>query len=193
MLSYCDALWLASPGNEETLRRVADEAGLRSGAPYGGGIEPRGPICFYPVDHRAGDDEMRDFLAQLRASPLPDVRFAPVIVVAEESAGALPDYRRWGFDDVIILPDDRHELTARFAAQLHREILYYETPTYLGPDRRRKARAKVREPARPSSRANEHRFVRDPLEGTHPVRPPDAPRMYVPPELAAVPDRLTRK
>jgi hypothetical protein len=74
----------------------------------------------------------------IRASSDPNVRFAPIVLFAEECD--FESYLRFvkmGFDDVLTLPDKREMLVKRLEGQINADHVYFETDTYLGPDRRR--------------------------------------------------------
>lgn len=65
------------------------------------------------------------------------LRFSPLIYFARNVA--LPDIKRciaMGFDDIIALPYSAGDLGERIMRQVGRPQIYYETPTYFGPDRR---------------------------------------------------------
>lgn len=177
MLGDCDAFWLAPAGRDEPLQRLAEEVGLRAAARFGTAELP-GPIRFYLIDQGIADEEKRQFLEQLRSNSDTDVRFAPVLVVADHPPGAVFDYRRWGFDGVVVLPADGPSLVESLTAHLNQLTVYYETATYLGPDRRGQRRGRPREIGTQASPV-EHRFIRDPLEGTRLVNPVKSPMIHL--------------
>jgi CheY-like chemotaxis protein len=73
----------------------------------------------------------------IRQSPAPKLRFSPLIYLSRQPA--LPEIRtciQMGFDDIIALPFGTGDLGARILRQVGRPQVYYETPTYFGPDPR---------------------------------------------------------
>jgi hypothetical protein len=60
-----------------------------------------------------------------------------VVMLPETSSESVRKFVRMGFDDVVSLPQSQVQLTARLGTQIDRDIVYFETADYLGPDRRR--------------------------------------------------------
>lgn len=76
----------------------------------------------------------------IRRSPHRRVRLAPLIYFSESpSAEAIQACAGMGFDDVLTLPFSRERVVDRLTRQLNRTLVYYETSTYFGPDRRKDA------------------------------------------------------
>jgi DNA-binding response OmpR family regulator len=73
----------------------------------------------------------------VRASPSQRVRFSPMIYFSETpSLDAIKSCINMGFDDVITLPFSISRVEERLDRQVDRTLVYYETPSYFGPDRR---------------------------------------------------------
>ena len=73
----------------------------------------------------------------VRRSQSQRVRFAPMIYFAETpSLDTIRACINMGFDDIITLPFTLSRVDERIERQLYRPVIYYETPTYFGPDRR---------------------------------------------------------
>jgi DNA-binding response OmpR family regulator len=73
----------------------------------------------------------------IRAAASPRVRFAPIIYFAETpSIEVIKSCINMGFDDVIALPVGLGALEERLERQIARPLVYFETATYFGPDRR---------------------------------------------------------
>ena len=142
MLDKCTALIVAGQRSGMTelaaFARYAGFGATISAADEQPQMGSVGPITFFLLHSHMPADEMRAVSKALRRSSDPNLRFAPVIVVGENMTQE--QARRFasdGFDDIISLPIDRHRLVARLEEQLSRTNYYYETDTYLGPDRRR--------------------------------------------------------
>jgi hypothetical protein len=97
----------------------------------------RTPLLFFLC---AATAEMRTLKAvadAVRFFPGPGVRFSPLIYFDESPS--LDIIRRcvaMGFDDVITLPFTRERVEERLQRQVDRPQIYFETPSYFGPDRR---------------------------------------------------------
>ncbi len=73
----------------------------------------------------------------LRSSPDYRLRFAPLIYFPPEpSIETIKACIGMGFDDVIAMPYSGNDLGQRIGRQIGGTHIYYETPTYFGPDRR---------------------------------------------------------
>jgi hypothetical protein len=100
--------------------------------------EPLYPLVFFLVHFGIGRVAKEKLIQQIRATASPLVQLAPIILFAPDGPyDRLLEYIEMGFDDVIFLPEKRHVLAARLAAQVDQEHIYIETGSYLGPDRRR--------------------------------------------------------
>ncbi len=65
------------------------------------------------------------------------IRYSPMIYFAESpSVDTIRQCIGMGFDDVITLPFIQHRVYERLSRQLGHVQVYYETPSYFGPDRR---------------------------------------------------------
>lgn len=95
-------------------------------------------VTFFLVDYQLSEPSLRSIIASVRSNRHDVVRYAPIVLFLRD--GPYQDMLRFiqlGFDDVIALPDKREVLSSRLRAQLRDDIVYFETDTYLGPDRRR--------------------------------------------------------
>lgn len=95
-------------------------------------------VTFFLVDYQLSEPSLRSIIASVRSNRQDVIRYAPIVLFLRD--GPYQDMLRFiqlGFDDVIALPDKREELSSRLRAQLRDDIVYFETDTYLGPDRRR--------------------------------------------------------
>lgn len=95
-------------------------------------------LNYFLVHHGMGADTLEAVLRSVRASIIDDVRYAPVVLFAED--GPFEQYLSYidmGFDDIITLPEKAAIVEQRLIAQLGTEHMYFETASYFGPDRRR--------------------------------------------------------
>lgn len=139
-LSSCKALVLGRNAEQvRFLTRFAERCGF---ALIEGADSPRVPdartlIRFVIVHHQLGDDALEAILSSVRSGDK-DIRFSPVIVIADDCPfETVLHYIQLGVDDVISLPEKREMLIQRLSTQLFNEQTYVETATYFGPDRRR--------------------------------------------------------
>jgi hypothetical protein len=141
MLSHCRA-YLIAPSVAEcrTLASLAARSGFRvvHSAFDTAAEDPELPVTYFFLHYHLSDAAMQQVIAQVRGLPDPGQRLSPVILIIDDcTVEVLLKYIDFGFDDVISLPEKREVLEARLAAQLNAEQVYYQTPDYLGPDRRR--------------------------------------------------------
>jgi hypothetical protein len=95
-------------------------------------------VVFFLVHYELGDEVITSVLAKLRSAPSDAVRYAPAVLVIDDCPfETILKYVRFGFDDIITLPDKRTILADRLVGQLNCDHTYFETADYLGPDRRR--------------------------------------------------------
>ncbi|MDP1730278.1 MAG: hypothetical protein Q8L54_03685 [Devosia sp.] len=95
-------------------------------------------LSFFLVHHQLEEQAMRSVITAVRCCDSDPVRFAPLVVFLDDGPFELVlRYVRFGFDDVIILPERRELVASRLSGQLDREVTYFKTHDYFGPDRRR--------------------------------------------------------
>jgi hypothetical protein len=143
MLSLCRAYLIAySEVQDRTLRRLAERLGFveigsaLDGDPIAARAAPS--IDFFLVHHKLSDEAMQAVVDSIRSSAASAIRFAPILLIADDQPfETILKYVRFGFDDIIVLPEKRSELVSRFITQLNTDQTYILTDTYLGPDRRR--------------------------------------------------------
>jgi len=143
MLGHCSAFVIARAGERDrSLELLAREAGFgtvtsTARRQSGEAIGAKRAVAFFLMDGHLDEAAMKHTLVAVRLSPDPGVCFAPVVLFIED--GPFETYIRYvqmGFDDVITIPEKREILIQRLDGQLG-EHVYFRTPTYLGPDRRR--------------------------------------------------------
>ena len=95
-------------------------------------------ISFFIVHRHLNSAMMAAVIRSIRLSSDDQIRFAPVILFAED--GPFETYLKYvhlGYDDIITLPEKQPVLVQRLTGQLWHEQVYFETRDYFGPDRRR--------------------------------------------------------
>jgi len=143
MLELCRAIIVApTPFDSRALAEIATEVGFGDIASIFDDTDSsnglRYPVSYFLVHHRLGDADCTDIIDAVRHIDRPTLRYSPMVVLLPEtSAESVRGFVRMGFDDVISLPQSQGELVARLGTQLDRDIVYFETADYLGPDRRR--------------------------------------------------------
>lgn len=138
MLNHCGACLVAHSGaRSEALALTAHGAGFGSVSLADGGLSGREPLLFFLLDGELGDGAIRRTVGAVRAGGLDRVRLAPLVLFINDCPfEQYLHYVHMGLDDVITLPEKGDVLIQRLENQLG-EHLYFRTPTYLGPDRRR--------------------------------------------------------
>jgi hypothetical protein len=95
------------------------------------------PLIYFLFGAVARPLSLRPIARSIRAAESPRVRFAPTIYFSETpSLEAIRSCINMGFDDIITLPFALGRVEERLDRQLERPLVYYETATYFGPDRR---------------------------------------------------------
>ena len=95
------------------------------------------PLVFFLCAAVADVGSLKPMADAVRFSASLKLRFSPLIYFARHVAEA--DIKRciqMGFDDIIALPFTSGDIAERILRQVGRPLVYYETPTYFGPDRR---------------------------------------------------------
>lgn len=143
MLGLCRAIIVApTPFDSRALAEVATEVGFGDIASIFDDTDTSNglkyPVSYFLVHHRLADADCADVIDAVRHIDRKGLRYSPMVVMMPEtSSESVRKFVRMGFDDVISLPQSQVQLTARLGIQLDRDIVYFETADYLGPDRRR--------------------------------------------------------
>jgi hypothetical protein len=142
-LGRCRAYLVGRTGTQTaSLVQIAQRTGfgeistLDASGDYPSG-DPR-HLNFFIVHRHLNSTMMTAVIRSIRLSEDDQIRFAPVILFADD--GPLEPYLNYvymGFDDIITLPDKQPVLVQRLNRQLGTEQTYFETRDYFGPDRRR--------------------------------------------------------
>lgn len=103
------------------------------------------PICFFLFAATEDVGSLRGVADAIRFNSTRRLRFSPLIYFSESpSADGISACLNMGFDDIITMPFTPARVKRRIERQVGRSLLYYETATYFGPDRRRSAPAAPR-------------------------------------------------
>jgi hypothetical protein len=95
------------------------------------------PLIFFLFAAVDSLHKLKPVTTAVRGSPSQRVRFAPMVYFSESpSLDAIKACINMGFDDIITLPFSLSRVEERLERQVDRTLVYYETPTYFGPDRR---------------------------------------------------------
>ncbi|WP_417308125.1 hypothetical protein [Devosia sp.] len=129
-----------SPAGTHVLDRFARHVGFtQSGTPGRSlaDVALEVPIFFF-VHQGMPDALLTATIRWVRSHHQPVVQYAPIIVIARDGpAEETLKYVHMGCDDVIVMPEEPEVLVSRLKVHVTEEQIYFETPTYLGPDRRR--------------------------------------------------------
>ena len=182
VLAHCVALVVANNERDaEALMRLAEK--LRFGdiaawSPSLGHARFTHRLVFFLVHFDFNDADKLALLKSLRHSGSVTLCYAPVVIfLREASASQVLACVEMGFDDVINVPAEGMGMATRLAAQIGRDILYVETRTYLGPDRRRLDRKDHQPAQRPSEEPHARLIIRRTVEeGVHIVRREGVPK-----------------
>jgi hypothetical protein len=164
-LEQCCACVVADTDAQRlTLERIARRTGfVRIGAVFNRLEAPASraaPVPFFFFHYRLSEERLRSAMSELRSFVDENRRFSPaIIVVGECSYPEVVQFVNLGFDDIVVLPEAAAVLQKRFVAQLDAQITYFETGTYLGPDRRRLRREPRPEFDRPSQKSRHVRYL----------------------------------
>jgi hypothetical protein len=143
MLEQCAAYLIArNESHTSALERLAHRLGFHHVEPLFSrkSFHPeRHPALKFFLMYRNMDEQLMITVRDvIRACSDPNIRFAPIVLFADDCD--FESYLRFvkmGFDDVLTLPDKKDLLVKRLESQVNADHTYFETETYLGPDRRR--------------------------------------------------------
>lgn len=171
MFEHCRAFVIAANAvKTRAMELMAHHLGFGAveGTQDGSISQSRAANTYFFVGNHLGDDELLDVIEAVRDERGSRLCFSPIILFTDDHPHeTLLKYVRFGFDDVITLPQGRDALAERLAEQLGTEQVYVEAKDYLGPDRRRMDHgAELRIGISPHTRVS---FVRDPRHGVHAI------------------------
>ncbi|MBJ3785891.1 hypothetical protein [Devosia sediminis] len=130
------------------------------------------PLCFFLF--AATDDlrSLRGIADAVRFSTVRRLRFSPLVYFAESpSAETIGACLNMGFDDIITMPFTQARVEERLARQVGQPLVYYETASYFGPDRRgRNGLPRTAHENRTGGVYRRFEIIRDITGGTHVLR-----------------------
>jgi len=95
------------------------------------------PICFFLLALECAEQNVPAIARALRNSRNRQIRYAPLIGFAEVANSKMIDFcLQLGFDDILLPPFSRKIINSRLEKHLNRNITFFETNEYFGPDRR---------------------------------------------------------
>lgn len=95
------------------------------------------PLCFFLFAATENLQSLRGIAEAVRFSTVRRLRFSPLIYFAESpSVEVISACLNMGFDDIITMPFTRKRVIERVSRQVGQNLVYYETASYFGPDRR---------------------------------------------------------
>jgi hypothetical protein len=97
----------------------------------------RTPLVFFLCAAVYDLSHLKPIATTIRSSAVPTIKFSPLIYFAHDlSVENIARCVMLGFDDIISLPMAPGALRERLSRQIGRQQIYYETPSFFGPDRR---------------------------------------------------------
>lgn len=115
------------------------------------------PICFFLFAAVDDVSTLRSISDAIRFCPDRRIRFSPLVYFSENpSIETITRCIGMGFDDVITMPFTRERVADRMNRQVGRNLVYFETAGYFGPDRRDRVTA----PQRPAETRRGGQFRR---------------------------------
>jgi hypothetical protein len=144
MLDQCAAYLIArNESHTKALERLAKRLGFLHVEPLFSRksfkpIESHPVLKFFLMYRHMDEQLMITVRDVIRACSDPNIRYAPIILFAEDcDFESYLGFVKMGFDDILTLPDKKDMLVKRLESQVNADHTYFETATYLGPDRRR--------------------------------------------------------
>lgn len=130
------------------------------------------PICYFLFATTDNIGGLRNVADTIRFSSTRRLRFSPLIYFAETaSVEDITACLNMGFDDIITMPFSRQRVQERIQRQIGQTLVYYETASYFGPDRRGRVAAPARTVEnRAGGQFRRIEIVRNMLSGTNVLR-----------------------
>jgi hypothetical protein len=129
-------------GPGATLTDLARNLRFEAVQPYSGlpAVERQAhqtPLCFFLFATVADVRTLAPIAEAIRFSPSRKVRFNPLMYFCDNpSVEIIKACVNMGFDDVVTRPFSQQRVGDRIQRQIGQTLIYYETATYFGPDRR---------------------------------------------------------
>ncbi len=124
------------------LTQIARGLGFSTVLPYAGPTAAEAqsqqtPLLFFLFPEVSNVLSLKTVADDIRFSASRRLRFSPLIYFAESpSTEAISSCIEMGFDDVITMPFTSERVRGRIARLIDHTQVYFETPAYLGPNRR---------------------------------------------------------
>lgn len=129
------------------------------------------PVVFFLFAATEDPRSLRGVAEAIRFSATRRLRFSPLIYFAESpSVEAITTCINMGFDDVITMPFTRRRVLERMTRQVGQNLVYFETPSYFGPDRRRSGGSDITLDQRNGGQYRRLEIVRNLISGTNVLR-----------------------
>lgn len=130
------------------------------------------PLCFFLFAATDNPAALRGVADAVRFSTARRLRYSPLIYFAESpSPQTIGACLNMGFDDIITMPFAPARVEERLNRQVGQTLVYYETATYFGPDRRgRNGPARTAHENRIGGAFRRLEIVRDLARGAHVLR-----------------------
>lgn len=95
------------------------------------------PLLYFFFAGVADLRKLRPTALDIRGSQNPRIRFSTMVYFSKSPPlETIKGCINLGFDDIITLPFTHTRVVSRLSRQLDRKLVFFETPTYFGPDRR---------------------------------------------------------
>ncbi len=139
--------YVVGPGEASgaALTAMAQRLNFVTVLPYGGVAAAehqlqQTPVCFFLFAAVPDVKSLASAAQAIRFSGSRRLRFSPLIYFARDpSIDTIKACINMGFDDVIAEPFSKGRVEERLRRQIGQSLLYYETASYFGPDRRDRA------------------------------------------------------
>lgn len=144
----------AGDGPGAALKELARQVGFESVQSFGelAAAERQAattPLIYFLFASVEDLKRLKTVASAIRASTVPRIKFSPMIYFCESpSIEEIRTCINMGFDDVITLPFTLSRIGERLGRQVDKTLVYYETATYFGPDRRREETGEVKHSGR---------------------------------------------
>ncbi|WP_415155132.1 hypothetical protein [Maritalea sp.] len=133
----------SSPNSVALIGDIAADLEFATVRPYMGlsdaeRLSKINPINFFLFDYSPNFKKSIAQIAEIRASKQLRVRFSPLVCFVEApSKESIIECVNAGFDDILTIPWVAYSIKERLSKQVNTKNVYFETDSYLGPDRRR--------------------------------------------------------
>ena len=164
-------------GSGAVLSELARGLGFPTVLPYAGLAQAerqamRTPLCFFLFAETDELQRLNHPARQIRFTGGHLLRFAPLIYFSSNpSVETIKSCIQMGFDDVITGPFTPKRAAPRLERQIGTELVYYETSSYFGPDRRgRMGEQRAVSPGTPQAQFRRIEIVRSYATGINVLR-----------------------